>query len=423
MATTLTATKNALFVQVPVSVLEAEMPDSHKIGFQRLIYKCFREHSDQVRGSYRGLAKLLKVAKTSLIRMLPLWAKAGWIFFEKNGKELIITLRNLLQVVPPRDTAEADVSPTEPARDKDVPPRDESVPTLSSILPVISNTTDTLLLTLSKEISNNVSSLTVPPRDTENVVPELTPELVLQLSSQVLPVPLRPAGGPELERWMKAWYTAAQDLIADYAPVTGPLAWREMDEVNRFTASPESGWMKKIGRLPTLENIRNTLHIQREQMARLGGWQPEQRTPYPGVPLWDDQQDVQLLAQQELDVLVAAILAPEPEQTVPTRDNLQEEAAFQDTVPDIREAQPFAPGKLKLYADSLLVGNPELILSSRILDGSGRRRLLAKIGPDQYIGIDPEIWEDPTPDEEALIVQAIDYGTAQRAAQREAVTI
>lgn len=451
MPATSSATKSE-FVQTPLSVLEADMPPAHKVGFQFLLYRCWRDHCDFVRGSYRALAKLLHVAKTSFIdRILPAWITAGWITVEEVGKELIITLCRVSFAVPPRDTFPPATTETNgpnrdtsvplltttvPPRDKDVPPRDKSVPLVSSNLPVISNSTD-IITNLLTEVSSNVSSLTVPPRDTEEIVPLLTPELVLQLSSQVLPVPQRPTSGTALERWMKAWYTAAQDLIADFAPVTGPLAWREMDEVIRFTASPESGWMKKIGRLPTLENIRNTRHIQFEQMARLGGWQPDERTPYPGVPLWDDQQvsqeDTQLLAQQELDALVTAILAPNlTEQgqmacpgTVPTWDDQQEEVAFQEIVPAMREAQPFAPGKLKPYADSLQEANPELILSCHILpDGSGRRILLVKVGPGNFAGLDPEIWENPTADEEALIIwPAINYGNACLAAQQEAVTI
>lgn len=443
MPATSSATKSE-FVQTPLSVLEADMPPAHKVGFQFLLYRCWRDHCDFVRGSYRALAKLLHVAKTSFIdRILPAWITAGWITVEEVGKELIITLCRVSFAVPPRDTFPPATTETNgPNRDTSVPlltttvpPRDKSVPLVSSNLPVISNSTD-IITNLLTEVSSNVSSLTVPPRDTEEIVPLLTPELVLQLSSQVLPVPQRPTGGPALERWMKAWYTAAQDLIADFAPVTGPLAWREMDEVIRFTASPESGWMKKIGRLPTLENIRNTRHIQFEQMARLGGWQPDERTPYPGVPLWDDQQvpqeDTQLLAQQELDVLVTAILAPEPEQTpypatVPQWDTeeQQEKLLPQTVAPqEIRIAQPFATkDELLDYADLLVLGNPELQLII-VPAPEGGVRLLAQCGPgDQYIGIDAEIWEVPTPGEEALIEQAIGYGRTCTQEERQAVTI
>lgn len=356
------------FVQVPVSVLEADMPDSHKIGFERLIYQCFRERSDSIRGTHRGIAKMLHVAKSSFMRMVPNWAKLGWITLENAGKELVLTLRReQFASVPVWDVPQQTPMPPIPTRDAAVPTRDESVPVLSLINPVISNDiTDTL-----QDNNNNL----IPPiifHQHDQTVPELTTEIVLQLVSHVLPVPDRPANGAALERWLQKWANPAQKLLARLAPVTGPLAWREMDEVTRYMAWEGSGWRRSGRGLPALESVEKNWDIQVSQIARLG-WRPTETTPYPGVPQRDTNEET---------------LPPTPER-----------------------AQPFAHEyELESFGAALQVSHPLELSIQDLPDGS--MLLLAQFGPDDYFGVDPEIWDNPTQEELDRIYQAIAYGSA-----------
>lgn len=358
------------FVQVPVSVLEADMPDSHKIGFERLIYQCFRERSDSIRGTHRGIAKMLHVAKSSFMRMVPAWVKAGWIMLESVGKELVLTLRReQLQSVPNRDTPQQTPLPPVPDKDGTVPTWDEngpdrgkSVPVLSLIPPVISN------ITLENNNNNSITSIIFH----NDAVPELTPGLVLELISPMLPIPKRPTGGAALELWVQKWANPAQKILARLAPMTGPLAWREIDEVIRFMLWEGSGWRQIGCNLSSLENVEKNWDKQVRQIADWH-WQPTERTPYPGVPLRDTN-------EEPLPVLA-------------------------------ERARPFTRESELVQFGSALQASHPLELSIRDLP-DGSMLLLAQFGPDHYFGIDPEVWDNPNPDELDRIYQAIAYGSA-----------
>jgi hypothetical protein len=352
----------------PLSILEADMPATHKISFQFLLHLCRTEQRNQISGSKRALAKRLYAAKTTFDRMIPQWVQAGWVTFVETGKQITLILARQLCPVPQRDTVECAPAFDGPERDKNGPVSSQIGP-LASAQAVITITD----ITLEKE-----SNVIIYHDQAEKLVPELTPELFLELAARSgLTVPKRPTNAAELERWHQHWRTPAQDIIEKrLRPIAGagPMAWELADEVIRFMLSPASGWYQHTqGFSPWMCHVRDKWQIQVDQIGRFR-WTPEERTPYPGCD-------------------------------VPNRDT--EELA---PVSDVRQAAPLSWDDLEQFAKAVMTANPSIQLAVEDLPDGEAGILLAQYGPDAFVEIDSRIWNDPTPQEEALILQAIAYG-------------
>lgn len=372
-------------VVIPLAVFESDLSPASKLGFGYFLYTCGRDQCDSLQGSYRELAKKLNIAKTSFMRSVPEWAEKEWVTFEKIGKTVILTLVAVPiwdTVAPTQDTSSVAAVPQRdtigPNRDTCKQDSEENGPNwhengqnwdtfppnarAESLLSITSN-----LLLINNNDTDNVITPTIFHQN-DGIVPELTPDLALELSRATLTVPERPKGGVALERWLHKWHEPMALIIDSMQPMEAPRAWGQIDLVTRYMLWAGSWWAQNRG-IPTAESIQKTWSIQLSQIERLH-WVPDGTTPYPGVPL---------------------------------RDNRQEE-------PVISGPRPFATeDDLLAYAHLLERHHPGIQFVMADAPGGGIV-LMVRYGTDDYLGIDPEIWDWPNTHELTCIQKAVDYG-------------